>query len=131
LPDPHLTVAEALQLATGRSHIHRRLRNQVANLRSWQLVSLLGQGPQLREFLMRRLHRDLRGFYRDLQHLRAVGIGIVVAKRRYSLTGTMKEMGRRLPLPDPHWTLAEALVLATGRSGAHRKLRQWVAAIRS
>jgi len=80
---------------------------------------------------MRRLRRDLRGFYRDLQQLRAAGIGIVVAQRRYSLTETMKEIGRRLPLPDPHWTLAEALVLAAGRSGTHRKLKQWVAAIRS
>ena len=131
LPDPHLTVAEALQLATGRSRVHRRLRDALAHLRPWKLVGYLGKGPQKREVLMRQLERDLRGFYRDLQQVRAAGIGIVVAKHGYSLTETLKSVSRRLLLPDPHWTLAEALVLATGRSEAHRKLRQWVAAIRS
>src|SRR5207253_231940 len=44
--------------------------------RLYKLLILLGEGPQTRQFLLRRLKLDIRGFYRDLESLRALGIEV-------------------------------------------------------
>ena len=50
-----------------------------------RLLQLLGTGPQTRGILTRRLRLDVRGFYRDLEVLRAAGIAIALRNRRYFL----------------------------------------------
>jgi predicted DNA-binding transcriptional regulator YafY len=94
-----------------------------------KLLRLLGQGPQTRAMLMRRLRLDVRGFYRDLELLRAAGISVVLEKRRYRLEDDVDEAIARLPFPDPHLTLGEAAQLARGRTKLHRKLKEQIAAI--
>jgi hypothetical protein len=97
--------------------------------RLYRLLRLLGAGPQKRETLTRRLHLDVRGFYRDLELLRAAGIGVGLDRRRYTLTEDADEAVARLPFPDPRLTLGEAQQLAKGRSKAHRKLRTQIAEV--
>ena len=90
--------------------------------RLYQMLKMLGEGPQARGLLARRLRLDVRGFYRDLELLRAVGIVVEADSRRYRLLGSLQDALNRLPLPDPHLTLGEAARLAVGRDPAHRKL---------
>jgi hypothetical protein len=94
--------------------------------RLYRLLKLLGAGPQGRGNLVQRLHLDIRGFYRDLELLRAAHIDVLLTNQHYSLTGRVKEAIARLPFPDPHLTLGEATELAKGRSPAHRKLKAQV-----
>ena len=94
-----------------------------------RLLRLLGTGPKTRDTLTRRLKLDVRGFYRDLQLLRAVGIGVTLEERRYTLDEDADDAIARLPFPDPHLTLAEARQLARGRTRAHEKLRAQIAQI--
>jgi hypothetical protein len=94
--------------------------------RVYRLLKLLGVGPQPRTTLTRRLRLDIRGFYRDLELLRAAHIEVPLKNQRYTLTGSVKEAIARLPFPDPHLTLGEARELAKGRSPAHRKLKSQV-----
>lgn len=91
-----------------------------------RLLLLLGRGPQTREVLARRLRLDLRGFYRDLEVLRAAGVAVSLEGRRYRLLGSADDAIARLPFPDPRLTLGEARQLARGRTNAHRKLKQLV-----
>jgi hypothetical protein len=95
-------------------------------LRLHRLVQLLGAGPATRETLARRLRLDVRGFYRDLELLRAAGIGVTVSASRYSLGASVPEALSRLPFPDPHLSLGEAQTLARGRTAAHRRLSQMI-----
>ncbi len=88
-----------------------------------RLLTLLGQGGQTRAALMRRLKLDVRGFYRDLQLLRAAGIEVRLAEGTYKLTGTAEAALQRLPFPDPRLTVQEAVQLSKGRSAAHQKLK--------
>lgn len=97
--------------------------------RLYRLLQLLAKGPQTREVLMRRLKLDMRGFYRDLELLRDNGIELPLHNRRYSLDEQLASAMDRLPFPDPHLTLGEALQLAKGRSAAHRKLKEQIARI--
>jgi predicted DNA-binding transcriptional regulator YafY len=97
--------------------------------RLFRLLQLLGSGPQTRASLIRRLRLDVRGFYRDLELLRAAGIGVPLRDRRYTLEEKVAVATSRLPLPDPHLTLGEALQLAKGRTPAHRKLKEQIALI--
>jgi hypothetical protein len=97
--------------------------------RLYRLLRLVGNGPQTRAVLTRRLHLDVRGFYRDLELLRAAGIVLPVQNRRYTLLEDIEEAVARLPFPDPHLTLGEALQLAKGRTRVHRKLKEQVAQI--
>ena len=90
------------------------------------LLKLLSAGPQARASLIRRLHIDIRGFYRDLELLRAAAIEVPLKNRRYTLVNGVKAAIARLPFPDPHLTLGEAVELAKGRSPAHRKLKSQV-----
>jgi hypothetical protein len=72
------------------------------------------------------LHVGVRGFYRDLKLLHNVAIVVRLEEGRYTLEGTVKEVVGKLPFPDPGLTLAEALLLAKGRSRAHRKLKEQI-----
>ena len=49
-----------------------------------------------------------------------------LVRRRYALGVALKEVLERLPFPDPGLTLGEAMLLAKGRTAAHRKLKQQV-----
>jgi hypothetical protein len=98
-------------------------------VRLHRILKVLGGGPQTRGALMRRLGLDVRGFYRDLELLRESGIKLPLIKRRYALEGVVAVAIARLPLPDPHLILGEAIQLAKGRSLAHRKLKYQIAGI--
>jgi hypothetical protein len=87
------------------------------------LLHLLADKPLSRDALTRRLHLDIRGFYRDLGLARAAGVAVELMDGRYHLTGGLDAALGLLPFPDPHLTLAEVRVLAKGRTPAHRKLR--------
>lgn len=97
--------------------------------RLYRLLCLLGGAPQTRKVLTRKMHLGVRGFYRDLEVLRAAGITVVMKSRRYILQGQLKDALARLPFPDPKLSLGEAQHLARGRSEAHRKLKEQIAQI--
>jgi predicted DNA-binding transcriptional regulator YafY len=94
--------------------------------RLYRLLRLLST-PQNRQALIRRLRIDVRGFYRDLESLRTLGIGVALEGGRYTLDDTVDAALACLPFPDPQLTCSEALLLAKGRTGAHRKLREKIA----
>jgi hypothetical protein len=91
--------------------------------RLYRLVQILGAGPEPRSALIEKLGFDVRGFYRDLEVLRASGIEVQLASRRYSLVGDVEVALTRLPFPDPHLNLGEVRQLALGRTRTHRRLR--------
>jgi hypothetical protein len=95
-------------------------------VRLYRLLELLAAGPQTRAVLIRRLHLDVRGFYRDLELLRAADIHVTLADGRYSLAGDISQLMERLPFPDPHLTLGEARALARGRGRGQTYLRQMI-----
>ncbi|HLJ95544.1 MAG TPA: hypothetical protein VKU02_20370 [Gemmataceae bacterium] len=97
--------------------------------RLYRLLQLLGIGPQSRASVTRRLRLDVRGFYRDLKLLRAAGIAVPLRNGRYTLEESVPAATNRLPFPDPHLTLGEAIQLAKGRSLAHRKLKAQIGLI--
>ena len=97
--------------------------------RLYRLLQLIGDKPQTRDALRRRLKLDVRGFYRDLELLRASGIELALVNGRYVLQEPVARVLSRLPFPDPRLTLGEATQLAKGRTAAHRKLRTQVARI--
>src|SRR5262249_58458222 len=94
-----------------------------------KLVHCLGTGSQTRAALLRRLKIDVRGFYRDLEAIRAAGVEVTLSKGRYQLEASLDQALARLPFPDPHLTVAEARTLARGRSAAHRKLQNQLAQV--
>jgi predicted DNA-binding transcriptional regulator YafY len=97
--------------------------------RLFRLVRLLGAGPQTLATLTRRLRLDVRGFYRDLELLRAAGISVSLQQQRYRLVDRLADALARLPMPDPGLTLGEAQELAKGRTAAHRRLKEHIARI--
>jgi len=88
-----------------------------------RLVRLLAEKPQPRAALSRRLRLDVRGFYRDLELVRAAGVAVTLAAGQYGLEGRLDAALAALPFPDPHLTFGEAAQLSKGRTAAHRKLR--------
>ena len=92
--------------------------------RLFRLLTLLRAGPQTRKALTRKLRLGVRGFYRDLEVLREVGIQVELENGRYLLREDPDLVIERLPFPDPMLTLGEARQLARGRSLAHKKIRQ-------
>jgi predicted DNA-binding transcriptional regulator YafY len=84
---------------------------------------MVAERGQTRAAILKRLHLDVRGFYRDLQLLREVGISVGLSRGKYALEGALDEMVSRLPFPDPHLTLGEAEVLAKGRTAVHRRIK--------
>ncbi len=97
--------------------------------RLYRLLGLLGEKPQTRAVLTRRLSQNLRGFYRDLEVLRKFGIEVQLVEGRYALTGKAADAQGRLPFPDPGLSLGEALQLAKGRTVTHRNLKEQIAEI--
>jgi len=94
--------------------------------RLYRLLQFLARGPRTREALRRAVRLDVRGFYRDLELLRASSIPVTLENSRYSLQQSLRQAISLLPFPDPALTLGEAVVLAKGRTPAHRKLKQQV-----
>src|SRR5207245_199201 len=88
-----------------------------------RLVRFLGGGTRTRAHLTRHLHLDVRGFYRDLELVRAAGVPVALAAGRYGLGEEVDAALARLPFPNPHLTLGEAQQLARGRTRTHRKLK--------
>jgi predicted DNA-binding transcriptional regulator YafY len=97
--------------------------------RLYRLLQLLASRPRTRETISRHLKLDVRGFYRDLEVLRAAGIHVSLTEGRYHLTDAVDEAIARLPFPDPHLTLGEVQALAAGRSKAHRRLKEKISQI--
>jgi hypothetical protein len=93
--------------------------------RLYRLLTLLGDGPQTRQQLLRRLKLDVRGFYRDLESLRGLGIEVHTGDdNRYGLLNNLDDALARLPFPDPGLNFRDVQQLAKGDTAAHRKLKQ-------
>jgi hypothetical protein len=92
--------------------------------RFYRLLQLLGEGPQTRAVLLRRLRVGVRDFYRDLEALRGLGIVLSVVAGSYRLDEAAAAAQDRLPFPDPHLTLGEVRRLVKGRSPAHQRLKE-------
>lgn len=97
--------------------------------RLYRLLKILAKGPQTRGILLRKLRFTVRGFYRDLELLRDVGIEIGSSSGKYSGPENLDDAIGRLPFPDPALSLAEARQLSTGRSQAHKKIKALLQAI--
>ncbi len=69
---------------------------------------------------------DVRGFYRDLQCLRAAGIEVALENGKYTLQGKQDTALARVPFPDPGLSFGEAVTLSKGQSATHRRLKQMV-----
>lgn len=91
--------------------------------RLYRLLRLVAGGGQTRAVLLRRLTLNVRGFYRDLEAVRAAGITIHLVKDRYVLSDDLDDAIQLLPFPDPGLTVGEARALAKGRSAAHKRLQ--------
>lgn len=91
-----------------------------------RLLTLLGSGSKSRDDLKRALGLDVRGFYRDLEMLRASGIEVNLVDGSYSLANTLDEAVSKLPFPDLHLTLGEVRQLIKGKSALHLRLNKRV-----
>src|SRR5881398_2142498 len=94
--------------------------------RLYRFMRLLAVGPVSRTVLLRRLGLNQRGFYRDVELLRAAGIRVVPRNGRYVLQPGFDAAVDLMPFPDPQVTLGEAQRLAKGGTAAHRSLRERV-----
>jgi predicted DNA-binding transcriptional regulator YafY len=94
--------------------------------RLYRFIRLLAKGPMLRTVLLRRLGLNQRGFYRDIELLRAVGIRVEPDEGRYSVRPSFEAAVNLLPFPDPQLSLGEAQRLARGNTSAHKTLRRKV-----
>jgi hypothetical protein len=93
--------------------------------RLYRLLALLADGPLTRPHLLRRLKLDVRGFYRDLEALRGLGIEVNTGDdNRYSLTVHLDDALAHLPFPDPGLNFRDVQQLSRGDTAAHRKLKQ-------
>ena len=106
------------------SEAEQRAVTEERAARLYRLLHILAKSPQSRDALKNRLRLDVRGFYRDLELLRDVGVTVPMRGGRYALEEDLEEAIARLPFPDPRLTLGEARQLASGRQLAHRKLRE-------
>lgn len=105
----------------GRIQAHSVTAARVARL--YRLLQLLAAGPLTRPALLRRLGLNQRGFYRDIELLRAAGIRVIPSAGRYSLEPGLEAAVELLPFPDPQLTLGEAQRLARGKTSVHRALQ--------
>jgi predicted DNA-binding transcriptional regulator YafY len=97
--------------------------------RLYKLLTVLDSAPHTRLAIRRKLRVDTRGFYRDLDALRKLGIEIAAdGDGRYSLCGTLEEALTRFPMPDPGLNVREALQLVNGVASAQQKLKRKVEA---
>lgn len=97
--------------------------------RLFRLVESLADRPTARTTLLKRLKLNQRGFYRDIEFLRGLDIGVVADNGRYSLAIDFDTAVSRMPFPDPRLTLGQAMALAKGRTAAHKVLQARVQAI--
>lgn len=100
-------------------------------VRLYKLLKLLAGGPHTRATLTKRLGLDVRGFYRDLDLLRQVGIPVQVEESRYQLTEELAVATAKLPYPDPGLSFGEMEQLARGKSATHTKLRSQIDSLMS
>lgn len=92
--------------------------------RLYRLLRHLGEEPRSREQLLAHLGLDVRGFYRDLELLRSIGIVIQLDAGNYLLGEGMEQAIVRLPFPDLHLTLGEMQQLARGKTRLHRLVQE-------
>jgi hypothetical protein len=92
--------------------------------RLYRLLLLLRSGPCHRDVFLRNLGVDLRGFYRDLELLRSLGVAVGVEGKRYRLIDPLGDALARLPFPDAGLSVQDALVLSKGTTDAHRRFRR-------
>ena len=97
--------------------------------RLYSILSTLRSGPKTRGELLTYLQIDIRGFYRDLEKLRELGVDFALRDHKYRLAMSFDDATARLPFPDPQLSVREAIELAKGRTPAHRKLKQYLAVI--
>jgi predicted DNA-binding transcriptional regulator YafY len=109
-----------------RSRIRSRSVTAGRVARLYRFIKLLARGPVSRAELLRRLGLNQRGFYRDVELLRAAGVQVVPRNGRYVLQPGFDAAVDLLPFPDPQLTLGEAQRLARGGTAAHRSLRERV-----
>jgi hypothetical protein len=95
--------------------------------RLYRLLHLLGKVSRRREWLIKQLNLDVRGFYRDLEFLRTVGIKVGLDEGGYHLAAPVKDTVSRLPFPDLHLTVGEVRQLAHGKLAVHRRVRKQIA----
>jgi predicted DNA-binding transcriptional regulator YafY len=95
-------------------------------VRLYRLLGELAEGPRARSPLLKALDLDVRGFYRDLETLRSVGVQVTLREGLYHLEGDAEAARARLPFPDVRLTLAEARSLAKGRSVLQRWLQDQI-----
>lgn len=91
--------------------------------RLYKLLTILADGPQRRESLLKKLKINPRGFYRELELLRARGISVDPVGTKYHLVGDLDSALAKLPVPNLQLNVREALTLAKGPTAAHRKLQ--------
>lgn len=94
--------------------------------RLFRLVDLLSKAPLPRVKLTKRLRLNPRGFYRDLNILRQVGVLIEHQDGKYHLRTERSAALDLLPFPDPGLTLGEARALSRCRTPAQEKLTHLV-----
>jgi hypothetical protein len=92
--------------------------------RLYRLLSLTAEATRSRKVLLTRLKVDVRGFYRDLELLRALGIEIACDGDKYQLAGDLNDALAKLPFPDPGLSFRDVLTLSRGTGDAHKKLRR-------
>ena len=66
--------------------------------RLYRMLTLLGRGAQTRAALVRRLRLGIRGYYRDLEILRAVGILVEFSGGKYRLKDEPTSSSRLKPV---------------------------------
>ena len=91
--------------------------------RLYQLLTLTAAAPRTRAALQKKLKVDLRGFYRDVGLLRELAVNLCCDGDRYRLDGELDAALDKLPFPDPGLSLRDAMLLAEGRTAAHRRLK--------
>lgn len=94
-----------------------------------KLLKLIAKTARPRAVLMDKLKVDLRGFYRDVKTVRALGIAVDSDRDLYKLTDDLDDARGKLPCPDPLLTVAELRTLSKGNTDAHRKLRRLLDAV--
>src|SRR5262245_56078227 len=83
--------------------------------RLYRLLMLLAAVPQTRPALLRKLGLDVRGFYRDLEALRGLGIYVEPDPgNKYALLGELDDALSLLPFPDPGLNVRDVQLLAEG-----------------
>ena len=93
--------------------------------RLFRLLAILGDGPASRQRILRKLRVDVRGFYRDLETLRELGVDVLSGDdNRFALAVDLDDALALLPFPDPGLNFRDVQLLARGETVAHRKLRR-------